>query len=465
MIKVLLIFILLSLTGFMTLWLKEDPGNIDIVWKGWMIETTVPIIIGLIIILFFSLLLIYLLSKKIISIPKSFKKIYKNNRNKKAHSALIKGFSAKYMGEIELAESFSKQAKFLNNTPLKLLLDSEIDNFYGNENSLTHLNKMLSHPETFLISIKKLTSNYIKNNEIENAIKIIKMSPKNKSTPKWFFYTSLKLNILQKSWDEVLNSTQLLKKYTNISRSELRLIKSRIFLYKAIEKNKNNDKILDFDDVNTSLKLDPSFSPSIVFKAKLLYQKNEQLGLQYIKKSWKKHSHIDIANFLMDYYKSKPDSILLALTKGLTKSNKYNFNNYFILAKIALSSESWKTARKALNMIPENEWTKTICLMKAELEKREHGNTSKFNYWNEKAKNANLDHSWGCTVCSYTSNEWLLICPTCTNLDSIKWQQFSNISISRKTNISDRSNNIIDIKEVKDTTKGIINELNIGIDR
>ena len=55
------------------------------------------------------------------------------------------------MDEVELAESYSKQAKFLNNTPLKLLLDSEINNYYGNDNKyLEHLNNMLEHPETLL---------------------------------------------------------------------------------------------------------------------------------------------------------------------------------------------------------------------------------------------------------------------------------------------------------------------------
>ena len=463
MIKVFLIFIFLSLTGFITIWLKQDPGNIDIEWQGWIIETSVPIIIALIGLLLFLIILSYLIIKKITSIPKTIKKSYKKNKNDKANSAIIKSFAAKYMGEIELAESFSKQAKFLNNTPLKLLLDSEINNFYANNNdSLDSLNKMLSHPETLLLSIKKLTSTYIQNGEIKNAIKIIKMSPKSKNTPKWFFYTSLKLNIIQRNWEEVINSIKHIKKYTNINNSELKFIKSRIFLFKAIEEYKNDNKKLDFNDINTSLKLDPSFPPAIVFKAKLLYQKNESLGLQYIKKSWKKYAHMDIVNFLIKFYESKPKSALLTLTKNLTKTNKYNFNNYFILAQVALSSEAWMTARQALKMIPEKDWTKNIYLMMAELEKKEHGNTNKFNYWYDKSKNAYLDYSWGCTSCSYTSTNWELICPTCSNLDSIKWQQFSTTKISNDKNISDRSNKI---NNINNTKKGIIGELNTGIDR
>jgi HemY protein len=88
MIKVFLIFIFLSLTGFITIWLKQDPGNIDIEWQGWIIETSVPIIIVLIGLLLLLIILSYLIIKKITSIPKTIKKNYKNNKNDKANSAL-----------------------------------------------------------------------------------------------------------------------------------------------------------------------------------------------------------------------------------------------------------------------------------------------------------------------------------------------------------------------------------------
>ena len=56
---------------------------------------------------------------------------------------------------MELAEKLSLKAKYLNNEPLKLLLDSEISNYNGNEEIyIKKLNKMLNHPETLLLGIK-----------------------------------------------------------------------------------------------------------------------------------------------------------------------------------------------------------------------------------------------------------------------------------------------------------------------
>lgn len=94
--------------------------------------------------------------KKIFSIPKAIQNNYKINKTDKANKTIIKALSAKNMGEIELAEKLSKQAKYLNNSPLKLLLDTEINNYNNNEEVyIKDLNNMLVYPETMLLGIKK----------------------------------------------------------------------------------------------------------------------------------------------------------------------------------------------------------------------------------------------------------------------------------------------------------------------
>jgi uncharacterized membrane-anchored protein len=104
--------------------------------------------------------------------------------------------------------------------------------------------------------------------------------------------------------------------------------------------------------------------------------------------------------------------------------------------------------------------------MMADLDKKEHGDNNKFKIWQEKSKNALLDFSWGCTSCSYISEKWALICQKCSSLDSIQWQQFSMPyktveSFPINTEHSNIANNLND----EDAARGIIKELNTGIDR
>ncbi|MGY8974918.1 MAG: heme biosynthesis HemY N-terminal domain-containing protein, partial [Alphaproteobacteria bacterium] len=103
MLKILFIFITLTLTGFITIWFKKDPGTISIIWHGWLIESSIPIISTLILLLFSIILLLFYVSKRIIFFPKSLHKSLNNRRKIKADTAIIKGFAAKNMGEIRLA--------------------------------------------------------------------------------------------------------------------------------------------------------------------------------------------------------------------------------------------------------------------------------------------------------------------------------------------------------------------------
>ena len=464
MLKILLIFITFTLTGFITIWFKNDPGVISIVWQGWLIETSIPIISTLILLLFFIVLILYYFIKKIIFLPKSLHKNHSNRRRLKADTAIIKAFAAKHMGELELAKNYSNQAKFLNNTPLKLLLDSEINNYYGNDGkSLEHHENMLKHPETLLMSIKKITIEHINKKDIKNALKIINMSPKSKYTPKWFFYTTLQLNILDNNWGQVTNCIRNINKYTDTNKDSFNLIKSKIFLHKALEQNKND--IVFFKELDKSLKFDPSFAPAIVLKAELLYQKDKRLGLAYIKKSWKKYSHPDISNCLIKLFHNESKNKLLNIIKSLIKLDNDTFKNA-ALANAALQLEAWPLARQVINLIPEKNWTKSIYLMMADLDKKEHGDNNKFNFWHEKSQNALLDFSWRCTSCTYISEKWELICKKCSSLDSVQWQQFSAHSkkvesFPINTKYSKLAINLND----EDAARGIIKDLNTGIDR
>ena len=56
MLRILLIFMLLTLTGLITIWIKKDPGNISISRQGRPIEAPLPITVSLILLLFIQMI-------------------------------------------------------------------------------------------------------------------------------------------------------------------------------------------------------------------------------------------------------------------------------------------------------------------------------------------------------------------------------------------------------------------------
>ena len=101
MFKILIIFFISSVIGFFTIWLKNEPGNINIVWYGWQIESTVPVLAIILILVFLIISLVFIFLKKMYFLPKTIKSNIYKNKNKKAMNAIINAFSAKNMEEID----------------------------------------------------------------------------------------------------------------------------------------------------------------------------------------------------------------------------------------------------------------------------------------------------------------------------------------------------------------------------
>ncbi len=468
MFKIIIIFLLASVIGFLTIWLKKEPGIIAIEWHGWLIETSLPVLFLCSISIFLFCTFIFVFLKRIYILPKKIKDEFVKNKNKNAMISITNAFSAKSMGEIELAKKFSEKAKRLNNNPLKLMLDMDINKFYDEQDNKI-FDKMLKHQETKLLGIKNLTNFYLKDNNITKAIETINLSPKSKKTPNWFFYKLLQLNILNNDWENVFVSIDYISKYTNISSKELKILQGHIFLSKAKYLYNKNYYKESLENTEIALKFIPSFSTGIVLKAKLIYDKNPKEAIEYIKDSWKNYSHPDIAGFISEINSNKNKAYNLKLIKDIIKTGKNTLNNNILLAKAAIEANSWITAREALDKIPEKDWTKNLFIMMAEIEKKENGNLKLSNEWIQKSKSSNLDFNWGCTSCSHTDKEWQIICPKCLNIDSIKWQQYKNninsieLQLKEPKNKGITDNNNILSENPENAARGILGDLSKGI--
>jgi len=463
--KIFFIFLITSILGFFTIWLKKDPGNIAISWYGWIIETSMPILILAFLSIFLLIYLIFIFIKNIYILPKNIKKQINKKRNNNAINNIVNAYSARGMGELELAKKYADKAKFLNKSPLKLLLDMEISKSY-NEFDKNIFTEMMKHPETRLLAIKNITNKYFKENDILKAINAIKIIPKSKKTPDWFFYKLLQLYILDSDWDNVILSINHINKYTNISSKDYKKLQGKVYYTIGLDLFKKNNLKEALKNIDISLKYDPSFSSSIVLKSKIFYDNNPKEALNFIKSSWKNFSHPDIAILINDINSSKNKNYTLTLVKDIIKTGKNTFNNNLLLAKASINANSWKNARQALKDIPSEQWTKDIFNMMADIEKKENGNEKLSNEWKEKAALAKLDYIWGCTNCSHIENEWKIICPKCLSFDSIKWQQFKNskfnqnIKLNNK-NIKIESNNKKNNHE--NAARGILEDLSKGL--
>ena len=151
------------------MWFTKNSGSIKITWLGWEIATSLSIFLLIAFIFFFIVSIIYLLLRNIFSIPFKVKNNLKKYRIKKAMNALEEGLLASvYNEKNKILKSYTLSKKYLDETPLHLLLKLQNYLIKGNEGQcfITY-KKMLGFSSSRPIAIRGLISIASKKNDPE----------------------------------------------------------------------------------------------------------------------------------------------------------------------------------------------------------------------------------------------------------------------------------------------------------
>ena len=470
MIKLFFLFLALSITGYIASFLSNNPGEIIIEWYGWLIKSSVSVII---LITLISIIFIFYLIKAIVNlfkIPKRIKNKLIANKQKKGVSALHSGISALIMNEKDLAElHYRKTRSILNENPLKLVLELGISKSEKISNlKQSILDKMLSHPETRLLALKNSIDYSLKNNDIEKSAKLSELIPRNKDTPRWFYEKLLMVKVNQNNWQEVFTILKLMYKFGKITNKERMDLTGKLYYIQSQYNKSKSNTNLSLKNITLSLKHITDFPPAIAAKANLLYQKDSIKGQKYAEELWKKVPNPDLLNFLLNINKNHTALKILNYISGISKNNKVDFYINVTIAQLAIEAQAWPKAKSFLEKIPKENWTKNTYIMMAKIERMGHGNIQMSNLWLKESENAENDLCWGCMMCSYTSEVWHFICPKCSSLNKMKWDKFLTVKIKKIPVEITRNKNLKEIihkKNPEDAARGILDELRGGVDR
>ena len=103
----------------LAVWFSQNSGQVNVIWMGWEINTSLSIFILAAFIFFFTLLILFLGLRKLILFPVNFKNKIKNYNIKKAENALQEGLLASVYDEKDkVLKSYNKVNKYLKEKPI-----------------------------------------------------------------------------------------------------------------------------------------------------------------------------------------------------------------------------------------------------------------------------------------------------------------------------------------------------------
>ena len=382
----------------LAMWLSKNSGNIDIVWLGWEINTSVSIFLLIIFVFFFIFLILFLLLRNLILFPIKIKNNIKKYNIRKAEYALEEGLLASaYNEKKKIFKSYHKTRKYLKETPLHLLLKLQNYLIKGNEvQCFNTYKKMLDFSASRPLAIKGLILIANKNGDSELFSNMLVSAKSFKMPIDTFIFESLKFCIQNGGWE-------LLKEHT-IQSSKKHSVKTRNAI-SFVNFNLAKENLEKGNQENTKKILEKIFAEKIYFPNYMelycnLNMKNKDNRLKKILKAyWKNFPHENILECVLKNFKNLNMSEKVKLLINLLEGHNNLYLKYLLLGEIKSMAKIWGDSKKDLLKSIELFPNKKAYLLLVNIEEQTSCNKNKIKNWLALAEDCR-DKLWQCNLCS-----------------------------------------------------------------
>ena len=404
MIKIFKFFIYVCIIVIPVVWLSNYPGEVNILWKNYLIETNALGLVTLILVLFAVIILFYRIYFYIKNFPRQFVLKKKEKNLALAQNTLSKISLALSKGDLKSIEKNARKIKKqLNEHVFSTFLIAQ-SAIHAKEyiKAEKYLNILKNNKDVEFIAYKNLAYVSIKQAKDELAVKFLKKA--HFLDDKDFWVTeqlSLMLAKLNK-WSEAVK----VLKFINSTNNPLLFEKKAYFMVESgVKPTQNPD--LSLASIPTVLKIIEFYVDN----------SNEKKALDVISKTWEKFQYLDM---ILIFFKQESYDVRVALRRFKkiynTIKNVDTDETRLAIAFSAFEAKLWGKTKNYLQLISKNNIDKRVM----SLWDRLSNSSTKIDIPNL-PKKVYEDPLWSCSMCNYKIEDWVIKCERCGSIGSFYW--------------------------------------------
>jgi HemY protein len=429
MLRALWFLIVVGAIVFALVWLTDNPGQVALDWRGYRVESSFAVLLGLVIVLAVLAALAYRLWLFLRRAPKQVTGAWRNRRRAQGYQALTQGMVAVAAGDPDEARRQTKRAEvLLNEPPLTMLLSAQTAQLNGDEKAAEEFFKaMTNNPETEFLGLRGLIGQAKKRGESEQALKLTRRAYGLKPKSKWVAQNLFDLQIEEGQWLDAGVTCDDLVRIGSSAKKNTQHSKAVLACQLGFEARAKGDGAVAEVQFKRAVDLDNKFTPAVsAFADALIKQGRHRKAVQLIEKTWASAPHPDLVD---PYWRAAEAYDAMARMKAsqrLAKSNAGHQESHVAVIIAALEARLWGESRNHLEQItgdaPET-LDARICRLWADLEEAEHGNMDKAHEWLTRASLAEMPETWTCSSCGNTASAWSALCGNCQGFDTFAWRR------------------------------------------
>ncbi|MGH6848708.1 MAG: heme biosynthesis protein HemY, partial [Methylocella sp.] len=421
MIRVLYFLLVLVALALGLAWLIDRPGEVTLNWQGYRIEASLLVGLGILLAVAAALVVAWIILSSVLRFPSSISVSNRARRREKGYAALSRGIIAVGTGDARLASKAAAEVqRHLPDEPLALLLTAEAAQLTGDHRRVEAAFKQMTRRDhTRLLGLRGLHAQAHRRGDLELAHHFASTAHDIAALP-WSATAVLERHVAAKDWQSALavleNSKNIIDRTT--------LDRQRAVLETAIALGKEQtapDDALRL--ARSAIKRAPDLVPAVTLAARLMARGGSvRKASKMIEAAWPLASHPELAKLYLDLRRGDSSADRLARARILAKFSARDPESRMALASAAVTACDYKSAREAmLPMIEGNERpTARMCLIMAEIEEAEHGESGYAREWLARASRAPRDASW--IAGGVMSEQWLPASPVTGKLDAFVWR-------------------------------------------
>jgi HemY protein len=421
MLKLVGFFVLLALLATGAVWLADHPGRVEIDWLRWRLATSVPVLIGAVLLLAGGSYAAINLTHALLRWPGRWVGARRHRRREQGFQALSDGLAAVAGGQARQARRLAERAgKLLKDPKLTGLLVAQVAQLSGErDQQKQHFETLCQRPETALLGWRGLLALAEAAGDQAEAIRCIeaarRLVPADAALARQLFALLLGQGRLADAQQLIIDAVRR-KAFGRAEASR----KRALLLNDRARRAESEGAVADaLGFARQAVANDPALADAALRLARL--QAGQALGRQAtatLEKAWRAKPLPELAAAYADLVPAEPPLARLRRLERLENLHPDAWITHRVMGEAALGARLWGQARKHLTAAMVRPTASLLGLL-AQLEIGEYRNHKAAQTW--LATTPAPDPSWICGECSGSSADWQVFCPHCGALDRLDW--------------------------------------------
>ena len=425
MIRVLMFFAVVALMAFGANWLADHPGTVLVTWGGRDVQFSTLVGLVAVVVAAVVLLVVWSLLRFVLNVPSLVAMSGRNRRRQRGLQSLSRGLMAVGSGDAAAAQRHAGDAeRFLRHDPMAMLLRAQAAQLAGDRAEARRVfTAMLEHQDTRTLGLRGLHMEALRDGDQGQAFAFASEAQKVAALP-WAGHAVLQYRASQQDWAGALETVDRNAAGRIVDRPTAN--RQRAVLQTAIAldcEERASDEALRL--AREALRVAPTLVPAAALAGRLFARRGDlKKAAKTIETAFATTPHPDLAAAYVGLRQG--DSALDRLTRAelLAKHAAGQPESRLMVARAALEAREFAKARQVMSPLMNGEQgsrpTVRECLLMADIEEAEHGETGLLFEWLQRAARGRHDPAW--IADGVISDTWAPVSPVSGRIDAFVWE-------------------------------------------